>query len=311
MLFITILTSMSTTSYFLMWICLEMNMMMFLPIMSSESGLALENAMKYFLLQSWASIIYLTGLTFSFFFFNSNNLLLILSMMMKLGSAPFHGWFISIIKSSSLWILFLLSTIQKLIPLFILSNLNIENSLMMFFLLITSLFVVLMIPSVMNLTKMLGISSLTNLNWFIMSSQISAKIMIIYFSIYFILMLSIVFIYNNNGTNSLIQMNNMNNFDKMILIFILMSLGGLPPFLGFLSKVLVLKLAIYMFNYIFLLIMIYTSLMILYCYISRFFFLLTYSPKIKFDTKNFYSSKKKIIFLMTILFFNMLMMIYI
>merc|ERR1712126_372489 len=133
------------------------------------------------------------------------------------------------------------STIQKLIPLFILSNLNIENSL---------------------------------------------------------LILRIVFIYNNNGTNSLIQMNNINNFDKIILIF----LGGLPPFLGFLSKVLVLKLTIYIFNYIFLLIMIYTSLIILYCYISRFFFLLTYSPKIKFDTKNFYSSKKKIIFLITIYF---------
>merc|ERR1711873_327397 len=82
----------------------------------------------------------------------------------------------------------------------------------------------------------------------------------------------------------------------IILIFIFISLGGLPPFLGFLSKVLVLKLAIYIFNYIFLLIIIYTSLIILYCYISRFFFLLTYSPKIKFDTKSFYSSKKKIIF---------------
>merc|ERR1711872_448402 len=144
---------------------------------------------------------------------------------------------------------------------------------------------------------------------FIISSQISAKIIIIYFRIYFILILRIVFIYNNNGTNSLIQMNNMNNFDKIILIFI--SLGGLPPFLGFLSKVLVLKLAIYIFNYIFLLIMIYTSLIILYCYISRFFFLLTYNPKIKFDIKNFYSSKKKIIFLITILFFNMLIIIYI
>ena len=310
-LFITILTSIRTTSYFLIWICLEINIIIFLPIISRESGLALENAIKYFLLQRWASIIYLTGLTFSFFFFNSNNLLLILRMIIKLGSAPFHGWFISIIKRSSLWILFLLSTIQKLIPLLILSNLNIGNSLIIFFLLITSLFVVLIIPRVINLTKILGISSLTNLNWFIISSQISAKIIIIYFRIYFILILRILFIYNSNGTNSLIQMNNINNFDKIILIFILISLGGLPPFLGFLSKVLVLKLAIYIFNYIFLLIIIYTSLIILYCYISRFFFLLTYSPKIKFDTKNFYSSKKKIIFLITILFFNMLIIIYI
>ena len=79
----------------------------------------------------------------------------------------------------------------------------------------------------------------------------------------------------------------------MILIFILMSLGGLPPFLRFLSKVSILKLAIYIFNYIFLLIIIYTSLMILYCYISR-FFLLTYRPKIKFDTQKFYANKKKI-----------------
>ena len=232
-LLVTIIISIRTTSYFLMWICLEINMMIFLPIISREPGLALENAIKYFLLQRWASIIYLLRLTFTFFFFNSNSIILIIRIIIKLGAAPFHGWFISIIKRSSLWILFLLSTVQKLIPLLILSNLKISNFVLMFFLLTTSLFVIFIIQRVINLSKILAISSLTNLNWFVISSQISIKAMGIYFIIYFTLILRVVFFYNVNGTNSLIQINNINNFDKIILIFILISLGGLSPFLGF------------------------------------------------------------------------------
>merc|ERR1711915_939691 len=77
--------------------------------------------------------IYLLRLTFTFFFFNSNSVILIIRIIIKLGAAPFHGWFISIIKRSSLWILFLLSTVQKLIPLLILSNLKISNFVLMFF----------------------------------------------------------------------------------------------------------------------------------------------------------------------------------
>merc|ERR1712024_164967 len=43
-------------------------------------------------------------------------------MFVKLGVSPFHSWFISILKTRPLKILFILSSVQKFIPLVILNN---------------------------------------------------------------------------------------------------------------------------------------------------------------------------------------------
>jgi NADH:ubiquinone oxidoreductase subunit 2 (subunit N) len=59
--------------------------------MSSEMGLALENTIKYFLVQSWASIVFLMGIFFSVLFWESIIYLSILGVMLKLGAAPLHG----------------------------------------------------------------------------------------------------------------------------------------------------------------------------------------------------------------------------
>lgn len=72
---------------------LELNMLRFLPIMTSERlELSLENSLKYFLVQRIGSILFLTrvlmleGATYSVF-----PVLLTLSILLKLGAAPLHG----------------------------------------------------------------------------------------------------------------------------------------------------------------------------------------------------------------------------
>lgn len=66
-------------------------MLMFLPIISSEPGLALENTIKYFLVQRWASILFLIGVIMAIVFEESLFFIRFIGLILKLGAAPFHG----------------------------------------------------------------------------------------------------------------------------------------------------------------------------------------------------------------------------
>merc|ERR1712080_772535 len=61
------------------------------------------------------------------------------------------------------------------------------------------------------------------------------------------------------------------NSDKLRIVFMLISLGGLPPFLGFFNKLLIVKILLSL-GIIILGIIIFRSLTLLYYYLSSFFF---------------------------------------
>merc|ERR1712088_417357 len=75
---------------------------------------------------------------------------IIIRIIIKLGAAPFHGWFLSLSKSVRLFILLLISTIQKIIPVLIVRSLNLFNSIML-----------------LRLIKILALSGINNLVWFL------------------------------------------------------------------------------------------------------------------------------------------------
>merc|ERR1719430_313599 len=60
-------------------------------------------------------------------------------IIIKLGAAPFHRWFLSLSKTLSLLILMLISTVQKIIPIIILRLLNVINNIIIFVLFILML----------------------------------------------------------------------------------------------------------------------------------------------------------------------------
>merc|ERR1711931_38336 len=139
-----------------------------------------------------ASIIFLMSFFFSSYFFNSLNLLLMLRMFIKLGISPFHTWFVSILKTCSLYILMLLSSLQKIIPLMILNNIYFHIGLFYFCFIITIVFLFLILARVININKLLALSSLGNILWLISRNLLSLKLIILFIlfywqgSIYFI-----------------------------------------------------------------------------------------------------------------------------
>ena len=125
-----LILSLRSNSSLIMWVSLEVNILRFLPIMSSNDISPFENTIKYFLVQSLASVLFITTTIIRIYKYKySIERVLILAMVLKLGIAPFHSWFIIIVKVTNLHNLFLLSTVQKFIPLIIIRSLDIKYNL--------------------------------------------------------------------------------------------------------------------------------------------------------------------------------------
>lgn len=93
-----------------------------LPLLRLEKGpYGGEVRIKYFLVQAWGSAVFLSG--FLVVQFSGVGIVLIsLALLIKLGAAPLHLWFIRILRLRRPEILVLLSTIQKVIPLALLQQ---------------------------------------------------------------------------------------------------------------------------------------------------------------------------------------------
>merc|ERR1711860_53335 len=281
LILISIILALRITSNLLLWIRLELNILRFLPIISSKENIEIENSIKYFLIQRWASVIFLMRFFFFYMINNAFYILINLSLFIKLGIRPFHSWFISILKTSSLNILFMLSRIQKIIPLVIIFNIK-SNNFMLFM-------VILLLIRVL----------------------FSLKIIFIYLRIYIYLLIGFINIYKFYSLNIFAQINSIIFFDKFIMLMIFISLGGIPPLLGFL-KIIILKILLNNFIRVTIIfVIIVSSLLLLYFYLSRIYFYLTNIPSLKINFKLRLLSIKKIIYFTSLVYFNLFFIVYV
>merc|ERR1711954_296243 len=137
-----------------------------------------------------------------------------------------------------------------------------------------------------------------------MGIYISIKLIMFFFLIYLILLLGIYFIYNLYNLNIFYQVIRINLIDKFFIVILFISLGGIPPLLGFLRKFLILKILLLEEKVYITLIIIFSSLLILYYYLSRRYFYLTNlsSLKINYKFNKFYFLK--LFYLVSIITFN-------
>ena len=204
-----------------------------------------------------------------------------------------------------MFILIILSSIQKIIPLIILNNIYINYLLFYLSIIITIIFIIFILSSVINLNKLLAISSLGNILWLISRNILSLKLIFLFIFIYIYLLLGIYIFYNIYYYNIFIQINRINYFDKIIIVIVFISLGGIPPILGFLRKLLILKI-IFIYENIFLfMLIIFSALILLYHYISRIYFFLTYVPSIKFGLNYTNNSWIKYLYLISLVIFTL------
>nr|YP_009648522.1 NADH dehydrogenase subunit 2 [Micromus angulatus]QCE31813.1 NADH dehydrogenase subunit 2 [Micromus angulatus] len=270
------LISISSNSWLGAWMGLEINLLSFIPlVIKLNNSLSTESALKYFLTQALASSILLFSIIM--FFLTKNNFLLekmnfiwILnfSLLMKMGAAPFHFWFPEMMEGLSWMTSLILMTWQKIAPM-ILIYYCFLNSLMFLVAILSIIMGSLGGLNQINLKKLLAYSSINHLGWMLSSMMISINFWMFYFFIYSIITFSLVILFNQYNLYFMNQIFNYKNFHPIIKFMIfcnILSLGGLPPFTGFLPKWIIIQ-AFSQYSLVMITFMVIFTLVTLFFYI--------------------------------------------
>nr|YP_010620928.1 NADH dehydrogenase subunit 2 [Bundoksia longissima]WAX39259.1 NADH dehydrogenase subunit 2 [Bundoksia longissima] len=297
------LISISSNSWLGAWIGLEINLLSLIPLMSTNKNMyTTESSMKYFIVQALASstllfLIISKSMIEELYMVSDNYLSSVIintPLLLKSGAAPFHWWFPSIMEGLSWNNCFILMTIQKIAPLMLISYLMIMNSFMWMIILMSIIIGAIGGLNQISIRKILTYSSINHMGWMLTAMIIGENMWIMYFLVYSMLILTIIMIVNSHRISFINQtflMSNEMSTMKFLMFTTLLSLGGLPPFVGFLPKWIIMQFMIINEMNFIISLMVVMSLMTLYyylrmCYAS--FMILSNEPKWNVQ---FYSNK--------------------
>nr|YP_009726128.1 NADH dehydrogenase subunit 2 [Aenasius arizonensis]QHR84889.1 NADH dehydrogenase subunit 2 [Aenasius arizonensis] len=234
-----------TNSMFFMWMTMEINLMCFISIILSNKNINKEISMNYFLIQTLNSYIFISMSMMNYLNLNKTSCMMIILMVMfaKMGLPPFHYWYIKMVKNMNWMMFFINSNVQKFIPLMIINKMNFMNfnlmNLMIFMNLISSVYMSFLGLNMNNLKLIMSFSSIIQTSWIMIMMILNEILWMIYYLIYSLISLNIMMIFYKFNINNLIDMNII-KFNKINMFYILMlsmmSLAGLPPFIGFMNK---------------------------------------------------------------------------
>nr|YP_011004702.1 NADH dehydrogenase subunit 2 [Perinereis wilsoni]WPT28342.1 NADH dehydrogenase subunit 2 [Perinereis wilsoni] len=282
------LISLSSTNWLYLWMGMELNLLSFIPLIASSRTLQeTEASVKYFIIQAIGSGLMLTAGIMSInpvTLFNFHNLIPVIffiSMIIKLGMAPCHQWLPHVMTSISWSHCMILATWQKVSPLIMMIYIMPRNLYFMiaFIAMLSALIGGIGGLNQTQLRALLAYSSIGHMGWMLSTIECPSNLFAIYFSIYIAISIALMSMLNSNNMmmskvpNSIINMSPMTFYMMMIVIF---SLGGLPPFLGFIPKWMIINELASQFMLTLMLTLIAGSLINLFYYFNMTFnFILT------------------------------------
>nr|AOY40264.1 NADH dehydrogenase subunit 2 [Bostrichoidea sp. KM-2015] len=256
MIFLTTLVlgtgiSISAQSWMGLWMGLEMNLLSIVPLMnSSKNMLASECSLKYFFTQAIASTVLIYSLIILSLKNNMNSWILTpplpiimdISLFMKMGAAPLHFWFPEVMEGLSWMNALVMMTWQKIAPLTALFNVPKPPFLIQATIIMSILIGGLMGINQTSMRKILAYSSITHLGWMISTLSLNLSLTLNYFMIYSLISLNLIMILKTLNLFHIQQLFTINNnLMKISFLSNFLSMGGVPPFLGFLPKWMVLN----------------------------------------------------------------------
>nr|WRK67389.1 NADH dehydrogenase subunit 2 [Pentidionis agamae] len=225
-------------SWVMIWVFLEISSISFISLMKMKQDN--EGSMIYFLAQSLGSfLIIMSMIKSSMFLMNimSEKVMMNMGLMIKLGLMPFHQWFVKMGSMISMDNLFLLSSIQKMAPLLLISmNFSTTMTIMILTSMIMSVIIQMMQTS---MKKLLIFSSIFQNSPIMMSFMLNTKMAMLYFMLYTTTLFMVIKEMKKNMTNSL---NHQTNKTSLTMMLNVSSMAGMPPLMGFIPKWILLKM---------------------------------------------------------------------
>lgn len=286
--------SLSSRHWLGIWAGLEINLIGFLPILVYQKRmLERESAVKYFVVQALGSRFLIFGRLLTFRLSLSweiiiDNLrsalirstLLSTGLILKIGVFPFHFWFPRVIAGLGWFSCLLLSTWQKFAPIFLIITLVTSTTTALI------IFLICIIGAGSRLAGGLGglnqtqvrallaYSSIGHIGWIIFGLCSRESSIKIYFRIYILISVCLfisLWILDSGSLKLLGSLSKSSWTGTFRFLFILLSLGGLPPLLGFISKWIIMSSSITISSWGFLFLLVLGSLISLFYYLRLFF----------------------------------------
>nr|AQP30700.1 NADH dehydrogenase subunit 2 [Mirocapritermes sp. 1 TB-2017] len=274
------LVSISSNSWLGAWMGLEINLMSFIPLMSNVKNMYnTEASLKYFIVQVLASatllfMVVMKTLTEDLFTFEVNSytpMIICTPLLLKSGAAPFHWWFPGVMEGLSWENCALLMTVQSAAPLMLMSYLIEINMFTLSIILMSTIVGSIGGLNQTSMRKILTYSSINHTGWMLIALTTSENLWMMYFMIYSTLALTVVSAIKLSGVsfiNQTMMTNKETALTKFMMFTSLLSLGGLPPFLGFLPKWIIIQAMITNNMAPLATIVVVTSLITLYYYLK-------------------------------------------
>nr|WNL53926.1 NADH dehydrogenase subunit 2 [Coptotermes truncatus] len=244
------LVSVSSNSWIGAWMGLEVNLMSFIPLMSNIKNMYnTEASLKYFIVQVLASatllfMVVMKTVTEDLFTITNvgtqyTPMIVCTPLLLKSGAAPFHWWFPGVMEGLSWENCGLLMTIQKAAPMMLMSYLIETSPFMLSIILASTIVGAIGGLNQTSMRKILTYSSINHTGWMLMALITGDNMWMMYFAIYSTLVLTVLSVIKLSSVsfiNQTMMTNSETKLMKFMMFTSLLSLGGLPPFLGFLPK---------------------------------------------------------------------------
>lgn len=199
-----------------------------------------EASIKYFITQAIASVAILLSINNFNYLRPTQSSIILLALLVKLGVAPSHLWFINVSVSISWPANFILIVPQKIIPLILINSIT---PLFSYYLIPPFILINLIIGSVgaivsSNIKKIIACSSIVHRSWILRSVPSSSTTWFTYLMVYSLILVAVIFNIIFLNINKIADIyNKINPLPKIILLLRILSLAGLPPFSGFFYKI--------------------------------------------------------------------------
>lgn len=241
----TILT-ISSYRWIGIWFGLEINLLSIIPLINNNKNLITnESAIKYFIIQVIASTLFLFSVIIINYKININPLIN-LAIMLKIGAAPLHFWFPPVIEGLRWNNAILIITWQKIAPIIIIRSLITFKIIFIF--IISSIIIGGIIGiNQTRIRKIMSYSSINHIGWILPAILINTTTWTIYFIIYSFIVISISITINKFNVSYIWQLNEIISSiksSKFLFSINFFSIIGLPPFLGFMPKWILLNVII-------------------------------------------------------------------